>query len=216
MQKKCLKLQANVRAIIGRSNNDMLRNCLKKIPAIIYSKDVSAIPISLFPNKIFSHVNINKIYRKKILIKMETCQYNVIVKYIHYHPYRLMILHIDFLLTNDWSNISSGILIKYIGIEENVAIKAGAIILKKMIYINIVCNINIIPLCIEIDLKLIKLDEIVYLHSLKLSKGLFLDLRIYGKIFSMPIVRIRMSRILKVEYENKSEINAKNEKICKK
>lgn len=91
-----LTINTDVRINFGKSYSRRLRN-LNKIPAIIYGKNKKQIHIIINHNLIYNINNKKAIINKKILLVINKIIYKVKVKTLQYHPYKLKIIHIDFI-----------------------------------------------------------------------------------------------------------------------
>lgn len=82
--------------LINLRKNQKNKNLIKldKIPAILYGKNFKNLKLKINNNNYYYNIlKINSI----ILLKLINIVYKVKIKNIFYHPYKKLIIHIDFL-----------------------------------------------------------------------------------------------------------------------
>lgn len=87
---------AKIRKRQGTSSSRYLRT-QNKFPGIIYGKNNSSVYVELDHNKFINAQQDSNFYKNVLYIIAEDKKYSVKFKAIQRHPYKLKILHIDFL-----------------------------------------------------------------------------------------------------------------------
>ncbi|XZR53178.1 MAG: 50S ribosomal protein L25 [Enterobacteriaceae bacterium] len=85
------------RKFVGKSSNRRLR-LKNKLPAIIYGKNKKNLNIELNHDYIKNIENKKIFYYKPIIININKKKIKVKVQDIQWHPFKLKIIHIDFLI----------------------------------------------------------------------------------------------------------------------
>ena len=91
-----ITLLAKIRNDIGTSKSKRLRTNKEQIPAVIYIKHKTSLPISIDHNKFYCMLQGKHDYTKNITIKIEEKLYIVMINSIQYHQCKKKILHVDF------------------------------------------------------------------------------------------------------------------------
>lgn len=155
--------KANEREKTGRFSNIELRKKLN-VPGVIYFNNYSnSIYISKFDIDTL-------IKRMSNGVKLFECDFKnekflVIVKDIHYHPYKNEYMNIDFQRVSLDSYVSLDVSFKFIGIENSIGLKNGGILIKHMTSIFVKGLISNIPENIIVDVSKLNLNESLYLSD---------------------------------------------------
>nr|BET44615.1 MAG: hypothetical protein ACHINZ_2870 [Candidatus Aschnera chinzeii] len=91
-----LKFNAKVRKLLGKSANRRLRNS-NELPGIIYGKNYIPIHIKLNYNEISIKQKELEFYNDLVVV-IDNKEIKVKIKDIQHHPYKLKIMHIDFII----------------------------------------------------------------------------------------------------------------------
>ncbi|BBI01125.1 50S ribosomal protein L25 [Buchnera aphidicola (Nipponaphis monzeni)] len=96
-----LTLHAEIRKKTGKSSSRRLRKIYNKFPGIIYGTEKPSLHITIDHNEVINLQLNSTIYKKDLNIKLNNKKYLVKIKSIQRHPYKLKILHIDFLYSKN-------------------------------------------------------------------------------------------------------------------
>lgn len=91
-------IQAKIRYNTGTKSSRRTRKTNKNIPAIIYGKCKTPIPIEINFNIFLKQQQIKK-QNKELTIIINNDSIKVKIQSIQYHPYKLKPIHIDFIRT---------------------------------------------------------------------------------------------------------------------
>lgn len=120
-------IECQPRAKVGKSSSAFLRK-QGKIPAIIYGKDISNVPISLEYRDIEKHRKHIKNHIIKLSVNSES--FDVIIRNAPLHPVTDRILHMDFLVVNSGTPFTTEVELDFFNQDKCLAIKGGGYLNK--------------------------------------------------------------------------------------
>lgn len=211
MTNAIFELEAELRDGIGKGASRRLRRQQNKVAAIMYGGDEKPIPISLDHNKILQALQHEAFYSHILKINFQGKKQQVVLKDVQRHPFKKIIMHMDFQRIKDTDIINMRVPLHFTGTDACPGIKKGGIINHQAMDVEIRCQANKLPEFIAIDLSTLDLEHAIHLSNLKLPSGVSIPLLAHGKEHDLPIVSIHIPRA-KVEEETKVEITATEEK----
>jgi len=165
---------AQTRDLQGRGASRRLRKA-GKLPGIIYGADKEATLINLDHNTIFYAIKKEAFHSSILNITVDGKEESVVLRDFQTHPYKQLIMHIDFQRVSATEEISMKIPLHYINDEISPAVKTqGAHINRIQNDVEVRGLAANIPQFIDVDLAAFKAGETLHLSSLKLPKGLSL------------------------------------------
>ena len=97
---------------------------------------------------------------------------DVLVKDIQHHPYKTIVMHVDFQRVDANKVVHVHIPLHFIGEDIAPGVKTeGGAISHVMMEVEVVCLPKLIPAYIEVDLSELHLGDILHLTDLKLPEG---------------------------------------------
>ncbi len=165
-------LSAEIRSDYGKGASRRLRRT-NKFPGIIYGGGGNPTPLTLDHNEVLNHFQNEAFFSHILTLKVEGGgEERAIIKDIQRHPYKQIVLHMDFqrVLMNE--AISVRVPLHYVNEDtcHGVKIEGGAIN-KIENDIGISCLPGDLPEYIEVDLAELKLGETLHLSDVKLPEG---------------------------------------------
>jgi large subunit ribosomal protein L25 len=163
---------AEIREDVGKGASRRLRR-EGKVPAIIYGGQRDPISLSVQQDELL-HATENESFFASILEirlgKDRTQQ--AVVRDMHRHPFKPIIMHIDFLRVSAEQAIRISVPIHFIGEEESPAGKAsGVVIQHQMTDVEISALPKDIPEFLGVDLSTMDAGDAVMLSSIELPEG---------------------------------------------
>jgi large subunit ribosomal protein L25 len=204
------ELNAELRDEIGKGASRRLRRQQDKVTAIMYGGDEKPIPISLNHNKVLQAIQHEAFYSHILKINFKGKAHQVVLKDIQRHPFKKIILHMDFQRIRDTDVISMKVPLHFMGANACPGVKKGGIINHQAMEIEIRCQASKLPEFIAVDLSNLDLDHAIHLSDLNLPEGVIL--LAHGKDHDLPIVSIHIPRA-KVEEDAKAATPSTEEKI---
>ncbi|MDN3651573.1 50S ribosomal protein L25/general stress protein Ctc [Thalassotalea ponticola] len=161
-------LEAEVRTDLGKGASRRLRHA-NKVPAIIYGAGQEPLSITLAHNKVFRAQEEEAFYSQVLTLTVDGKPVDVVLKDMQRHPYKELIMHLDFLRVDAKKAIHQHVPIHFIN-EESVA-KTGAILAHAMTDIEVECLPADLPEFIEVDVAGLEVGNTIHLSDIALPKG---------------------------------------------
>lgn len=190
--KAIFELDAEVRSEVGRGASRRLRRNLGKIPAIMYGGGEDPQQLSLAQNKVFKALQNPSFYSHLLTLSVDGKKNQVVLKDLQRHPYKPMILHMDFLRVRATDRINMKVPIHFVGEDQAPGIKKGGVINHQLIDIEIRCLVSKLPDGITVDISQLELDQAIHLSDLKLPEGIDIIALSHGN--DMSIVSIHLPK----------------------
>ena len=163
-----ITLEAELRTDSGKGASRRLRHA-NKVPAIVYGGDKEAVAIALAQNKVMRAQLEEAFYSSIITLKIDGKAEQVLVKDMQRHPFKPMIMHLDFLRVNADTEITTSVPVHFI--NEEAVIKKGASLVHHISDLEVSCLPQNLPEFIEIDLSDLEVGDTLHLSNIKLPEG---------------------------------------------
>lgn len=147
-----MKIDAQLRSQQGTGASRRLRRT-GKTPGIIYGAGIAPQMIELDHNALFHALEKEAFHASILDLELDSASQSVLVRDVQRHPFKPMVLHIDFQRVEAEKKIHKKVPLHYLNQETSKAVKlGGALITHVMTEIEIVCLPAHLPEFIEIDL----------------------------------------------------------------
>ena len=168
-------ISAEIREDVGKGASRRLRHS-GKVPAVIYGGHRDPVSLTLDQNELMHAADNESFYASVLEIKVgEDRTQSAIVRDMQRHPFKAIIMHIDFLRVSAKEVLRISVPIHFIGEEESPAGKASGIVIQhQMTEVEIEALPKDIPEYLEADLSQIDAGDAVMLSELKLPKGVII------------------------------------------
>lgn len=165
-------INAEIREDVGKGASRRLRH-QGKVPAVIYGgqKDPAALTLEHAP---LMHAAANESFYSSILeIRVADGRtQKVVVRDVHHHPYKLQIMHLDFMRVSAEEILKISVPIHYINEEESSAGKASGVIIQHLVTeVEIAALPADLPEYLAVDLTELDAGGVVMLSEIKLPDG---------------------------------------------
>ena len=191
-----IRLDAQTRTDIGKGASRRLRRLEHKVPAVLYGGDHEPKSLHLSHNQVIKALETESIYSSVFDLKIDAHAKaeRVILKALQRHPYRPIIMHMDFQRV-----AATDILVKMIPLhfmnEENApGISEGGVFNHTMTQIEVRCEARHLPEFVAIDLAKMALNDVLHLSDIKLPKGVSLATDPTVGDHDHPVVSIHLSK----------------------
>jgi len=163
-------INAEFRHDLGKGASRRLRR-EGKVPAILYGGDREPRSLTVLQKDLLLLLQNEGFYSSVISLKVGDKEQPAILKDLHRHPAKPIILHLDLQRVRDDVEIRMNVPLHFLG--ENVApgVKAGGTVSRISNELEIVCLPKYLPEFIDIDLSAMELDDMVKLSDVKLPEG---------------------------------------------
>ena len=189
-----IKLEAEKRTVQGEGASRRLRRLENKIPGIVYGGDKDAQLIHLPQNKVFKALESESIYSSVFDLHVNGKVEHVILKDMQRHPYKPVILHMDFQRVSAKDVLVKMIPLHFINEQSAPGFKMGGVINHTMTQVEVRCQAKYLPEFIEVDLKDMELDQVLHLSDLKLPAHVKLAIDPTVGDHDHPVVGIHVSK----------------------
>lgn len=171
MSAAIFELDAKERQEEGTGASRRLRRIENRVPAIIYGGNEAPKSISLCHLKVLQAISHEAFYSHILTLNIDNKQQKVVLKDMQRHPYKKIIMHMDFQRVSDKDKISMHVPLHFINEDKCPGAKQGGLISHNMIDVEVKCAASKLPEFIEVDLGNLDLDKSVHLSDLTLPEG---------------------------------------------
>ncbi len=201
-------LSATGRKDEGKGASRRLRHAAR-IPAIIYGGDAKPQSIQLEHEKTWLASQNDWFYSSIIALEVDGKKQDVLLRDMQRHPYRQIIMHLDFQRVKANEAIRVRVPLHFLNIDESPAGKNAEVsVTSEMNDVEVTCLPRNLPEFIEIDLGKIEVGDTVHLSDVKLPEGV----ELVQKIDADHDPAVAVARFVKEEVEE--EIPAEGEEAA--
>ncbi|GMR15334.1 MAG: 50S ribosomal protein L25/general stress protein Ctc [Gammaproteobacteria bacterium] len=165
-------INAEIREDVGKGASRRLRQ-QGKIPAVIYGGKIDPATLTLEHGPLM-HAAANESFYSSILdIRVADGRtQKVVVRDVHHHPYKLQIMHLDFMRVSAEEILKISVPIHYTNEEESPAGKASGVIIQHLVTeVEIAALPENLPEYLEVDLTELDDGDVVMLSDIRLPEG---------------------------------------------
>lgn len=190
MARESAKLGARKRDTKGKGAARKLRES-GRVPAVLYGRELDAIHLSVDAREaeyLFRSISVDNTI-VDLQVEGEKEAYQTLVREIQSHPWKASLLHIDFLRIQQGVAVDVDVPVHLVGTPIGVKDDGG--VLEQSIHdLPVRCLPSAIPESIEVDVSLMKLNDVLHVSDLVLGEGV--EVRIPGErtICSVAVPRV--------------------------
>lgn len=188
-----ITLEAENRAIVGKGASRRLRN-ENKVPAIIYGGGKAPTSIQLMHNKVVKALENESFYSSLFDLNVEGKIEHVLLKDLHRHPFKPIILHMDLQRVSPTDVIVKTVPLHFTNEQTAKGVKAGGQISHTMNQVEIRCQVKHLPEFIEVDMSNVDLDDVLHMSDIKLPKHVELSIDAKDNKQDHPVVSIHANK----------------------
>jgi len=164
-------LNAELRTDMGKGASRRLRRA-NKLPAIVYGSGKDPENLTLEQKDVQYELQQESFYTQVLELNIGGKKQDVLLRDMQHHPFRQVILHMDFQRVDAKVEVHVNVPLHFIGEEDAPGVKQeGGAISHVMSEVEIVCLPKDIPEFIEVDLSEMHLGDILHLTDLKMPAG---------------------------------------------
>jgi large subunit ribosomal protein L25 len=196
------ELSAQVREDLGKGASRRLRRT-EKVLGIVYGGEQAATPIILEQRHVVKALENEAIYSHILSLSVNGKKEKVVLRDIQRHPYKAVVLHMDFLRVNESDVLTMTVPLHFLGGEKCPGVENGGIVNHQISDVEIRCQAANLPEFIEVDISKLDLDQSIHLSELKVPAGVELVMLAHGH--DIPVVSIHLPRQTKLDEEQALE-----------
>ena len=186
---KIYKVPAEVREDVGKGASRRLRHA-NKVPAVLYGADRDPVALTLEHDFIL-HAADEEAFHASILELTvgDGRKQKVVLRDLQRHPYKLRIMHVDFLRVKDDQAIRMAVPVHFINEETSPAGKKGGVVISyQMMEVEIEALPKDLPEYIEVDLGTLEPGASITLRDLTLPEGVMIPAIEYDEDYNASLV----------------------------
>ncbi len=197
------ELVAQVRDDLGKSASRRLRRA-EKVLGVVYGGGEAATSITLEQRNVVKALENEAVYSHILGLTINGKRHKVVLRDIQRHPYRAIILHMDFMRVKDTDLINMKVPVHFIGGEKCPGVlESGGIINHLMSEIEIRCQANKLPEFIQVDISELKLNDSIHVSQLHVPEGVELVMLTQGH--DLVVVSVHLPKQTKLDEEEAAE-----------
>lgn len=183
------KLFAQKRDVQGKGASRRLRH-EGLMPAVLYGGEGEPVSLTMIHKDVY-HASENEwFYSSLLTLDVDGAEERVLLRDMQRHPYKQIIMHVDFQRVVAGQAITTSIPLHFINEEKSPAGKSSEILLThELNEVAIECLPKDLPEYIEVDLGEMDLDDSIHLSDLTLPEGVVLTDLAQGHDLTVAIAR---------------------------
>ena len=143
-----------------------------RVPGVIYGANQPAAPVELDQNALLRHLKMEAFHASILDMSVDGSRERVLLRDFQMHPWKPIVLHVDFQRVDPKKKIHMRVPLHFINEDVSEGVKLqGGVVTHAMSEIEIHCLPDQLPEYIEVDLKSMKLNEIIHVNDLPLPQG---------------------------------------------
>jgi large subunit ribosomal protein L25 len=188
-----IELTADARVNTGKAHTRRMRRLEGMVPAVVYGAGKGPESIMLSHKDFMVAAQNEAIYAQILSLNISGKKEKVVLKALQRHPYKPVIMHIDFLRINAKEKITMNVPLHYINEDSAPGVKASGVISHLMTELEIRCLPSDLPEFVEVDMATLEMDASLHISDIPLPKGVELTFEL-GDDNNQPIASIHKPR----------------------
>jgi large subunit ribosomal protein L25 len=166
-----MKVVATTRNAQGTSASRRLRHA-NKVPGVLYGGDTPPKAIEVDHNPLFHSLRKEKFHASILDMELDGKSEQVLLRDFQMHPYRPIVLHVDFQRVAADKPIHMRVPLHFVGQENSPAVKISSAIIGHVLQeVDIACLPRDLPEFVEVDLSGLTAQDTIKVRDLKLPAG---------------------------------------------
>ena len=165
------ELNAQKRTLQGSGASRRLRRA-NKVPGIIYGGTTAPTSIELDHNPLLLALRKEAFHASVLTLKIDGVVETVLLRDSQMHPYKPLVLHVDFLRVDTTRAIHQKVPLHFVNAEIAPGVKvSGGSVTHAMVEIDVTCLPQDLPAFIEVDLQAMDVGQTLHVSQLVFPKG---------------------------------------------
>ena len=166
-----IEINANKRVQQGSGASRRLRRA-SKVPGIVYGGTAEPVAVELDHNELLLALRKEAFQSSIISLKLDGAAQSVLLRDVQMHPYKSLVLHVDFQRVDANRAIRQKVPLHFINADVAPGIKRdGGIVSHVMNDIEVSCLPKDLPAFVEVDLKDMEIGQTLSVSQLVFPKG---------------------------------------------
>jgi large subunit ribosomal protein L25 len=171
-----------------------------RVPGVIYGASQPAAPVELDQNALLRHLKLEAFHASILDMTVDGSRERVLLRDFQMHPWKPMVLHVDFQRVDPNKKIHMRVPLHFVNEDISEGVKSqGGVVTHAMNDIEIQCLPDHLPEYIEVDLKELKLNDVLHVNDLNMPEGVEPIPKL--KTDNPPVVSIHVPKVAAVEEE---------------
>jgi len=188
------ELPAQTRAEQGTQANRHLRRA-DQVPGVVYGAHKDSTPITLAGNVIRRALQNEAFYSHILTLTIDGKPEKVVLKDIQHHPFRPIVMHMDFQRVSATEKLTMRVPLHYIGEDAIHASTDEAMVVNHMVTeVEIRCLPADLPEFIAVDVSKLTMGHSLHLADLQLPKGVEFA-TVIDENHDKPIISVQHTRV---------------------
>jgi large subunit ribosomal protein L25 len=185
---KTHEIKAQIRKDEGKGASRRLRHAAF-VPAVVYGANLPPQSIQIEHNTILLAAKHEWFFSSVLDLNVDGAVQKVLVRDWQKHPYKLQMLHMDFLRIDENQAVRINVPLHFLNQEKSPAAKtSGVVVSHNLTEVEVSCLPKDLPEFIELDLGELKEGDIVHLSQLTLPANVELPALQLGESHDIPVV----------------------------
>ncbi len=165
------ELNAQKRTLQGSGASRRLRRA-NKVPAIIYGGTAAPVLIEIEHNELLLALRKEAFHASVVTLSVDGAAESVLVRDSQMHPYKPLVLHVDFLRVDAKHAIQQKVPLHFVNAEASPGVKlGGGMVSPAMNEIEVTCLPQDLPSFIDVDLKDLEAGQSLHLSQIVFPAG---------------------------------------------
>ena len=166
-----INIKAQARTLQGTGASRRLRRA-DRVPGILYGGGKEATSIELDHNDLYHKLKLEAFHASILSMEMEGGNEQVLLRYVQMHPFRQIVLHVDFQRVAANQKVHMKVPLHFINADIAPGVKlSSGLVSHVMNDVEITCLPKDLPEFIEVDLKDLTAGHSIHLSQLALPAG---------------------------------------------
>ncbi len=189
------ELNCSVRADSGKGASRRLRRLDNAIPAILYGGNKDPMALTIAHDDILHATENEAFFSHIITLNIGKEKEKAVVKALHRHPAKRLIMHAYFLSVDEKQAITMKVPLHLINEDKCVGVKLGSGIIRKTLNeLEISCLPNNLPQYIEVDMLEVEVGQTLHISDIALPEGVTSVALSHGEDSDLSIAQVQAPR----------------------
>lgn len=162
---EAITLTAQHRPEIGKAESRRLRR-LAQVPAVVYGGGAAPAHVKLPENDVLRVFKFESAYSQMLTLVIDGTEETVVAKDVTMHPYKPLVVHIDFLRIKSDTPITMRVPLHFQGGADSVGVKSGGVAAHLMTDVEITCLPAHLPEAVNVDVSAVEVGQSIQLSQL--------------------------------------------------
>ena len=165
------EINAQPRTVQGSGASRRLRHA-NKVPGIIYGGTTAPTMVEMDHNPLIIALRKESFHASVLTLKIGDVVETVLLRDVQMHPYKSLVLHVDFQRVDATHAIHQKVPLHFINGDVAPGVKlSGGIVSPALNELDVSCLPQDLPAFIEVDLKDLKAGQTIHVSQMTLPKG---------------------------------------------